>query len=235
MSKKVFVLISAVLILAILVIGFSLQLNRRPVMTTVVHGERIELPEPVYESSMSIEEALLTRRSLRAYTEEGLSLTEASQLLWAAQGKTHPSGYRTAPSAGALYPLEVYLVVGRLEGLSAGVYQYLPAEHALVQTLEGDIRASLANASLGQSAVEDAPVSLVLTAVFERTTQKYGQQGERYVYMETGSAAQNVYLQAESLGLGTVFIGAFQDERVRDLIGIPENEVPLCIMPVGRY
>jgi SagB-type dehydrogenase family enzyme len=235
MSKKVFVLISTVLILVILVIGFSLQLNRRPVMTTVVPGERIELPEPVYESSMSIEEALLTRRSLRAYTEEGLSLTEASQLLWAAQGKTHPSGYRTAPSAGALYPLEVYLVVGRLEGLSAGVYQYLPAEHALVQTLEGDIRASLANASLGQSAVEDAPVSLVLTAVFERTTQKYGQRGERYVYMETGSAAQNVYLQAESLGLGTVFIGAFQDERVRDLIGIPENEVPLCIMPVGRY
>jgi SagB-type dehydrogenase family enzyme len=234
MSKKVFVLISAVSILVILVIGFSLQLNRRPVMTTVVLGERIEMPEPVYESSMSIEEALLARRSIRAYSEEGLSLTEASQLLWAAQGITHPSGYRTAPSAGALYPLEVYLVVGRVEGFSAGVYQYLPAEHALVQILEGDIRASLASAALGQSAVEDAPVSLVITAVFERTTHKYGERGLRYVYMETGSAAQNVYLQAESLGLGTVFIGAFQEERVGQLLDIPENETPLCIMPVGR-
>ena len=234
MSKKVFVLISAVFILAILVIGLLLQINWQPGTTTFVQGERIELPEPVYESSMSIEEALLARRSIRAYSEEGLSLNEASQLLWAAQGQTHPSGYRTAPSAGALYPLEVYLVVGRVEDLSAGVYQYLPAEHALVQILEGDIRSSLASAALGQSAVEDAPVSLVITAVFERTTQKYGERGERYVYMETGSAAQNVYLQAESLGLGTVFIGAFQEERVGQLLGIPENEVPLCIMPVGR-
>ena len=234
MSKKIFVLTAGVFILAILVIGFFLQLNRRPGTTTVVHGERIELPEPVYESSMSIEEALLARRSIRAYSEEGLSLTEVSQLLWAAQGMTHPSGYRTAPSAGALYPLEVYLVIGRVEGLSAGVYQYLPAEHAMVQNLEGDIRASLASAALGQSAVEDAPVSLVITAVFERTTQKYGERGLRYVYMETGSAAQNVYLQAESLGLGTVFIGAFQDERVRQVIGISEDETPVCILPVGR-
>jgi SagB-type dehydrogenase family enzyme len=234
MSKKIFVLTAGVFILATLLIGIFLQLNRQQLTTAVVHGERIELPEPVYESSTSLEEALLQRRSIRAYRAEGLSLTEVSQLLWAAQGMTHPSGYRTAPSAGALYPLEVYLVVGRLEGLSAGVYQYLPAEHAMVQTLEGDIRASLANASLGQSVIEDAPVSLVLTAVFERTTQKYGQRGERYVYMETGSAAQNVYLQAESLGLGTVFIGAFQDERVRQVIGISEDETPVCILPVGR-
>jgi SagB-type dehydrogenase family enzyme len=234
MNKKILALTAGIIILSLLGLGIFLQINRPPAATIVVDGERIELPKPVYKSSMSIEEALLVRRSIRAYSEEDLSLNEASQLLWAAQGMTHPSGYRTAPSAGALYPLEVYLVVGRVEGFSAGVYQYLPAEHALVQILEGDIRMSLASAALGQSAVEDAPVSLVITAVFERTTQKYGQRGLRYVYMETGSAAQNVYLQAESLDLGTVFIGAFQEERVGQLLGIPENETPLCIMPVGR-
>jgi hypothetical protein len=140
MNKKILALTAGIIILSLLGLGIFLQINRPPAATIVVDGERIELPKPVYKSSMSIEEALLVRRSIRAYSEEDLSLNEASQLLWAAQGMTHPSGYRTAPSAGALYPLEVYLVVGRVEGLSAGVYQYLPAEHALVQILEGDIR-----------------------------------------------------------------------------------------------
>ncbi len=201
-------------------------------------GERLTLPEPRYTSDTAVETALAQRRSIRAYSGENLSFDELSQLLWAAQGITAPWGGRTAPSAGALYPLELYVVVGTVTGLDAGVYRYRPADHELEKTSEGDVRAALAGAALNQGFIGEAAINLVFVGVFNRTTVKYRERGIRYVYMEAGHAAQNVFLQAEALDLGTVTIGAFDDHAVQQLVVVLEQEQaqgrPLYIMPVGR-
>jgi SagB-type dehydrogenase family enzyme len=196
--------------------------------------ETIKLPVPSHDSETSLETALMERRSIRDYTDEPLTLAEISQLLWAAQGITHPNGYRTAPSAGALYPLEIYLVSGNVTGLPSGVYRFIPKGHELVKISEGDRRSELCQAALNQKSVEQAVAVIVIAAVYERTMVKYGDRGIQYVHMEVGSAAQNVYLQAASLDLGTVFIGAFYDEDVKAVVGLPDDEQPLGIMPVGR-
>jgi SagB-type dehydrogenase family enzyme len=171
---------------------------------------------------------------VREYNADPLTLPEVSQLLWAAQGLTHPAGLRTAPSAGALYPLDIYLLAGHVTGLPVGVYHYQPLDHKLVQISTEDKRQDLYEAALSQNPVNDAPIVIVISAVYERTTGKYGQRGIQYVHMEVGFASQNVYLQAESLGLGTVFIGAFYDDQVKGILEMSEAEVPLGIMPVGR-
>jgi len=194
----------------------------------------ITLPTPTYNSQTSLETALLERRSVREYSAEPLTLAEISQLLWAAQGITHPSGLRTAPSAGALYPLEVYLLAANVVDLPAGIYHYRPQDHTLLLVAAGDQRQSLCQAALNQSAVQDAAAVIVIAAIYDRTTVKYGERGVRYVHMEAGSAAQNVYLQAQSLGIGTVFIGAFQDGEVAQIMHMSKDETPLGLMPVGR-
>jgi len=165
-----------------------------------------------------------------------LTLEEVSQILWAAQGITDSTGLRAAPSAGALYPLDVYVVVGSqgVEGLEEGVYHYLPQSHSLEPTLEGDVRQTLANLSIRQMFIAQAPLSLLITAEYERTTGKYGDRGVRYVHMEAGHVGQNVYLQAEALGLGTVTVGAFQDEEISRALNLPPNYMPLYVMPTGR-
>lgn len=192
----------------------------------------VKLPEPRPSGEMSVEEALAARRSVRSYQDEALSLTELAQLLWAAQGITAHWGGRTAPSAGATYPLEVYAVVGEVIGLEAGVFHYRPDGHLFVRRTVGDLRGELASAALGQEWVREAPVSLVIAARYERTTRRYGERGVRYVHIEVGHAGQDIYLQAEALGLGTVIVGAFDDQDVKTLLGIEEE--PLAIMPVGR-
>ena len=184
--------------------------------------------------ALALEEALAARRSVRDYAPGPLTLAEVGQLLWAAQGVTSPEGFRTAPSAGALYPLELYLVVGEVEGLAPGVYHYEPESHALTRIIAGDLRRVLEMAALGQDYVRTAAVDLVLTGVYQRTARRYGERAQRYVHMEAGHAGQNVYLQAEALGLGTVAIGAFNDEEVQRLLSLPAEEAPLYIMPVGR-
>ena len=194
----------------------------------------IELPKPHYDSDVSLEESLLKRRSIRDYSSEPLTLPEVSQLLWAAQGITSPEGFRTAPSAGALYPLEVYVVAGKVENLSPGIYRYKPDKHELIQVRDGDRRSDLTDAALKQSAVMDGAMAIVITAVYERTTAKYGDRGIRYVHIEVGHAAQNLCLQATALGLGAVTIGAFQDEQVAKVLDLPDKEQPLYIIPVGR-
>jgi SagB-type dehydrogenase family enzyme len=141
---------------------------------------------------------------------------------------------RTSPSAGALYPLEVYLVAGHVQGLPKGIYKYRPHGHELVMVGEGDKRSDLCAAALGQSCIEEGSIDIVLTAVYERTTRKYGNRAERYVHMEIGHAAQNIYLQSVTLGLGTVAVGAFNDERVKEVLIMKTEEYPLCIMPIGR-
>lgn len=195
----------------------------------------VKLPPPVHEGKMSLEQALLKRRSIREYANASLLLSELSQLLWAAQGITdRGGGLRTAPSAGALYPLEVYVVAGRVEGLPSGVYKYRPREHELTLVVSGDKRRELYEAALQQEWVRDGAVDIVFSAVYERTTWRYGERGIRYVHMEVGHAAQNVCLQATALDLGTVVVGAFQDDRVKKILHMPEKEQPLYILPVGR-
>ena len=194
----------------------------------------IRLLSPHFESKTSIEKSLLDRRSVRNYREKDLTVDEVSQLLWAAQGVTNRRGLRTAPSAGALYPLEIYIVAGNVSGLAPGIYRYEPGAHELVKTADRDRRVALWRVGLEQGAIRNAPVVLVFCAVYERTTRKYGERGMRYVHMEVGHAAQNVCLQAISLRLGTVVIGAFNDREVKNIMELKTDEHPLCIMPVGR-
>jgi SagB-type dehydrogenase family enzyme len=194
--------------------------------------ESIGLPFPRNKSAVSVEEAISLRSSIREYKDEALTQEEMSQLLWAAQGMMQRKSGRTAPSAGALYPLEIYLVVSKVKSLGPGVYHYRPQEHSLVKIESGDRRSALFNASLRQSPIKNAPVSLVICAKYQRTTQKYGERGSRYVYIEVGHVGQNIYLQAEALGLATVAIGAFDDEAVKKVLGVKEE--PIYIMPLGR-
>ncbi|MBI2487618.1 MAG: SagB/ThcOx family dehydrogenase [Deltaproteobacteria bacterium] len=194
----------------------------------------IKLSKPIYDSNVSIEKALLGRRSYREYKKEPLTLAEISQLLWAIQGVTDPEGFRTAPSAGALYPLEVYVVAGNVKDLPNGIYRYKPERHELVKVAEGDKRSELCISALGQDWVKSSAAVIVLSAVYERTTIKYGERGKRYVHMEIGHAAQNACLQAVSLNLGTVVVGAFDDSNVKRIMNMADKERPLCIMPVGR-
>ncbi len=194
---------------------------------------RVQLPMPVLTGRMSLEETLARRRALRSFAAAPLSLADCAQLLWAAQGVTHPEGYRTTPSAGALYPLEVYLVAGAVTELPAGVYHYRPHAHELRCVLAGDLRAALAASTLGQAAIAAAPAVIVPAGVFDRTLVKYGDRGIPYVQMEAGAAAQNVALQAVSRGLGSVYIGAYDDEAVKAVLRLPADHEPLCLLPVG--
>jgi len=182
----------------------------------------------------SLEELLRQRRSIRNYTDAPLMQEEVMKLLWAGQGITVAWGGRTAPSAGALYPLELYVAVGNVENLAPGVYRYDPRQNKLSLLKEGDVRKSLALASLGQSSVADAAIDIVIAAVYKRTTAKYGSRGERYVHIEVGHAAQNICLQATALDLGVVTIGAFEDAAVAKIIGMSPDEVPLYVISVGR-
>lgn len=193
----------------------------------------IELPQAQWQGDVSVEAALRNRRSIRTFKPDSLTLAEVSQLLWSAQG-IRVADFRTAPSAGALYPLEVHVVAGNVEGLDAGVYRYNPSAHGLAEVVGGDMRGPLAAAAWWQNWMGNAAIALVISAVYERTTKKYGERGIRYVHMEAGHAAQNVYLQAQSLGLGTVVVGAFRDNRVRNILRLREDEQPLSIMPVGK-
>lgn len=196
-------------------------------------GEHLQLPPVRLDSPVSLESAMQSRRSVREYADAPLSLDEVSQLLWAAQGITHENGYRTAPSAGGLHPLEIYLLAGAVNGLKAGIYKYLPSGHQLLGVSNQDQRDDLYLAALKQDPIRQAPIVIVFAAVYQRTQVKYGDRAPRYVHMEVGSAAQNVYLQATALDLGTVFIGAFSDDRVNAILGLAEDEQALCLMPVG--
>lgn len=241
MKNKVLVSLCFLIFLVILTFygKISLQtqkINKKQMVAKAKISENeISLPVPNFEGNISVEEALKKRRSTRSYKNEPLALNEISQILWSAQGITDPSfGGRTVPSAGALYPLEIYLVAKNIKELPAGVFKYKPENHSLIKILEGEISGQLAKAALGQSFIAEAPAILIISGVFERTTKKYGERGVQYVFMEAGHAAQNVYLQAESLNLGTVTVGAFIDEEVKKILRMPEEEHPLYIMPVGK-
>jgi len=196
-------------------------------------GESIALPQPALDGKLSLEKALVSRRSVRDFKDQPITLAQLSQLLWSAQGITDPQGFRTAPSAGALYPLEVYVVAGKVEGLPSGVYKYQPKGHQIVKVLSGDKRREVARAALDQEALVQGAVVLVFSGVYERTSWKYAERAERYVMIEVGHAAQNVLLQAWALGLGAVPVGAFQDEEIKKVASLGQDERPLLLVPVG--
>jgi len=194
----------------------------------------LTLPEPRRDSAFALERALSERRSVREFRDTPLRFEELGQLLWAAQGEVTRSGHRTAPSAGALYPLELFIVAGNVQNLAAGVYRYQPSLHGLAPLAKGDRRMQLVEAAWGQRWLAQAPAILVIAAVERRTTAKYGTRGVRYVHLEAGHAAQNVLLQAVALGLGATVVGAFSDTEVKAAAALRDDEQPLYLIPVGR-
>jgi len=205
----------------------------------------IKLSLPQLKGEVSLEETILRRRAVRRYRREPLDLSQLSQILWSAQGITGTRGFRAAPSAGATYPLEIFVFVGKRgiiaseakqppEELQAGIYHYEVDSHSLSLHTSGDLRPDLARAALDEEFIVKAPVDIVICALYHRTSYRYGSRGERYVHMEVGHVGENIHLQAVALGLATVEVGAFHDEEVRNVLGVDEQIKPLYIMPVGK-
>ena len=218
-------------------VGLILSLFLLTVLLEVKMGHAsISLPKPSFDGKVSVEKAIKERRTIRDFKERTLSLAYLSQLLWAAQGITDPTiGRRAAPSGGALYPLDIYVLIGEngVEKMEAGIYHYLPKEHSVLLISKGDRRKEMASASLGQMWMATAPVIFIITAEYKRTTWKYGERGIRYALIEVGHVGQNLFLQAEAMGLGAGIVGAFNDLEVSKVAGIPPKHEPLLIMPVG--
>ena len=197
-------------------------------------AEDLFLPDPPEEGSVSVERALFARRSTRSFEDAPLSPQEIGRLLWSAQGRNRPGDRRTAPSAGATYPLVVDLAVGEVEGWEPGIYRYDPSSHALRRRAGGDRRGDLADAAYGQRWVGEGAAVIILSARYARTTRRYGERGIRYVHVEAGAAAENVHLQAAALGLGTVLVGAFDDAGTAAILDLEAEETPLLLLPIGR-
>ena len=205
----------------------------------------IKLPPPQLNGKVSLEETIAKRRSVRRYRAEPLALSQLSQILWSAQGITGRRMYRAAPSAGATYPLEIFVFVGKqgvivseakqaIEELPVGIYHYEVDSHSLSLHKSGELRRDLARAALDEEFIMEAPVDIVICALYYRTSYRYGRRGERYVHIEVGHVGENIHLQAMALGLATVEVGAFHDEEVREIIGVEEQIKPLYIMPLGK-
>jgi SagB-type dehydrogenase family enzyme len=193
----------------------------------------MKLPPPRLDGPCSLEQTIQKRRSVRNYTNAPLDLEHLAQLLWAAQGITNPLGLRTAPSARATYPLELFVAASNVSGLEAGTYQYKCQNHEISLIASGNPQQTLTNAALGQTSVATAPLSLIIAAVPLRTAQRCGEHAARYVAMEAGHVAQNIYLQATALGLGTLVVAAFIESEVNHTMGLGEAQ-PFYIMPVGK-
>lgn len=206
-----------------------------PRFKTYPTAKKIPLPPPTYEGK-TLEKTIYERRSVRAFSEESITLQELSQLLFAAQGITeNKSMLRAAPSAGALYPIEIYLIANKVSSLQSGIYHYNVREHSLELLKEGNFSKEICEASLNQQPVRDAAVVFIFTAIFERTKSKYGERGERYIYIEAGHISQNLLLQATSLNLASLPVGGFTDEKVNSLLGVDgKNESAIYINVVGK-
>ena len=196
----------------------------------------IRLPAPLSKGKVSVEEAIKNRRTIRDFSSQAIKLVDLSQILWAAQGITGEGRLkRAAPSAGALYPLDLYILLGEkgVEGLKSGLYHYLPPQNSLERLKDKDLKAKLAQAALGQMWIAEAPVVIVITAEYRRVTGKYGPRGVRYAHMEAGHVGENIFLQAVALNLAAGIVGAFENSKIIELMGIPADYDPLLIMPVG--
>jgi SagB-type dehydrogenase family enzyme len=201
-------------------------------------SQALKLPAPTKQGTISLEQALAQRRTHRSFHAKPINLKQLSQILWAAYGVTgskYGIDLKTAPSAGATYPLEIYAVagLGAVAGLKPGVYHYLPQAHSLQQIKAGDLRQAAAGAAHGQMWSAGAPVMFVIAAQYERCTAKYGRRGRTYTHIEAGCVGQNIFLQAEALGLKAGIIGAFDDDALANRLGLPKGQPPLLLMPVG--
>jgi SagB-type dehydrogenase family enzyme len=226
--KRIAVTLTAVMVASGLAAFVAWAADIAPAPPDRIVGE-ITLPQPQTDGEMSLEKALAERRSIREYHNTPLSLAEIGQLLWAAQGITdRVQGFRTAPSAGATYPLELYIAT------HDGLYQYAPRPHSLQWISYTDRRSELARIAVNQDWIADAAAIVVVSADFSRTTGKYGERGIRYVHFEAGHAAQNLLLQATASGLGATPVGAFDDSRMKELFAMPENESPLYLIAIGH-
>jgi len=222
MMKKIS--IGLIVLISVMTVGSIVGL----ISSGIVYAQTIKLPQPTFDSSTSVEKALKERRSIRAYKSESLSIETISQLLWAAQGITEPSrGLRTAPSARASYFIEIYLVAGNVTGIAPGMYKYQPRTHEITLVSPGNIKDILYTA-VGQNPIKSAPAALLFTGHSTRSTNP------AWMYLEVGHAAQNVFLQAVSLNLGTVVMAGFRPEEVKKVLKIPGDEMPVYVMPVGK-
>jgi SagB-type dehydrogenase family enzyme len=192
-------------------------------------GQEIQLPKPQTDGKMSVERAIATRRSVRQFAPGALTWAEIGQLAWAGQGITDAAGIkRAAPSAGALYPMELYIFTAE------GVFHYLPKTHQATRVMTGDQRPALSAAALNQESIKQAPCVIVLAAVPERTRPKYKDRTPRYIAIEAGHIGENVLLEATALGLAGVPIGAFTDEKVGAVLGLKSGEEPIYILAIGH-
>jgi SagB-type dehydrogenase family enzyme len=198
--------------------------------------KRVHLNPELTHKGLTVEKAIANRRSQRDFTGEKMSLAELSHLLYYSSGVTDKrDGLRAAPSAGATYPIEVYAIVNNVEGLAKGIYHYLISSHELELLREGDFRNEMSQAALQERMFKQANVIVALSAVFQRTQQRYRERAQRYICFEAGHIAQNTYLVATSLGLGACAIGAFYDDEFNRLLGLNgENESVLYLLAVGK-
>lgn len=201
-------------------------------LATAAEGE-IALPKPSVTGGKPLHEALATRRSVRTVAATPITLADLGQLVWAAQGVTDGTR-RTAPSARAQYPLDVYVVAGAVTGLAAGVWHYIPASHSLVPVRTGDLRAPLVDDAIGQVWVKRAPAIVVLTMDPKRVTAMLGERSERFSLVEIGLAAQNLFLEVVSLGFASTYVGGFDPPKAATVLGLPADHVPVALLPVGR-
>ncbi|MEN6292906.1 MAG: SagB/ThcOx family dehydrogenase [Methanobacterium sp.] len=232
-----------ILIILIILLGVTIAYLVWPQPATTSNSQRtvistINLPSPILEGNVSVEQAIQNRRSVRHYTNQSITLQDVSQLMWAAQGITDKANnLRSVPSGGQVYPLEVYIIVGKdgVTGLSEGIYHYNPYNNTLEKTSKSDARSDLSQAANGQAWVKEAPVDIVITGDDSKMVAKYKDETlcTRFVNLEAGHAGENIYLEAEARGLVTVALGSFKDDQVHTVLGLPENENTIYIYPVG--
>ena len=226
------IFLAAYIVYSVFMQPVEVEYQSREILLTV------DLPQAEISSNMSVDEAIQNRRSVRCFSTTSLTLQDVSQLLWAAQGITDSErNFRATPSAGHVFPMEVYLVAGNgsVQGLEAGIYHYNPFNNTLEKIVDGDQRYNLSQAAHQQEWVYEAPISLVITGDYLKMEDKYpeGNISTRFVDMEAGHIGENIYLEAVSRGLGTVAIGSFYDNQMINLLKLPSNETPLYIYPVG--
>jgi SagB-type dehydrogenase family enzyme len=236
-KKKLVVLL--ILVIAFVAVLVAFYLPKESVSTSRNVISITKLPNPQLTGNMSVEQALQNRRSVRKYSNQSINLADVSQLLWAGQGITNTQrNLRAAPSAGQVYPLELYVLVGfgGVSGLKEGLYHYIPQNNTLEKIIEGDLRNNLSQVANGQPWVKQAPINIVITGNYQKMINKYNDQqlSTRFVNMEAGHVGENLYLQAEALGLATVSLGSFDENQMKKLLQLPKNEKPLYIFPVGH-
>ncbi|AUB57542.1 MULTISPECIES: SagB/ThcOx family dehydrogenase [Methanobacterium] len=240
-KKSKYVLVAIILLSAFLAVYLAYTVFMQPVKTEIQSREILgtfNLPQAMISSNMSVDQAIQNRRSVRTFSTTALTLQDVSQLLWASQGITDSErNYRAAPSAGHVFPMEIYLVTGNnsVKELEAGIYHYNPFNNTLEKIVDGDQRYNLSQAAHQQKWVEAAPISLVITGNYQKMREKYPDEriSTRFVDIEAGHIGENIYLEAVAHGMGTVAIGSFYDDQMINLLKLPSNETPIYIYPVG--